>query len=155
MTMRRSQRIGVLADLEQNESDAAARALGDSQRVLRERESVLAELRRYREDYAGAGRLRSGRLSVVAYQDYQRFLARLDEAIAQQSRLVNDALAECEVRRGEWMAARSRAMSLEKAVERCERVEERADARREQRSLDDVASSTGLAALRAGSESVH
>jgi flagellar FliJ protein len=153
--MKRSQRIGVLADLEQNESDAAARALADSQRVLRERESVLAELRRYREDYAGAGRLRNGNVSVVAWQDYQRFIARLDEAIAQQSRLVNDALAECELRRGDWMAARSRAMSLEKAVERCERVEQRADARREQRRLDDVASSTGLAIFGAGSASRH
>jgi flagellar FliJ protein len=153
--MRRSRRIGVLADLEQNESDAAARALGDSQRVLRERESVLAELRRYREEYAGAGRLRGGNVSVLAYQDYRRFISRLDEAIAQQSRLVCDALAECELRRCEWMAARSRAMSLEKAVERCERVEQRADERREQRKLDDVASRTGLAALRSGGESLH
>jgi hypothetical protein len=53
------------------------------------------------------------------------------------------------------MAARSRAMSLEKAVERCERVEQRVDARREQRRLDDVASSTGLAIFGAGSASRH
>ena len=153
--MRRSQRIGVLADVEQNESDAAARALGDSQRMLRERESVLAELRRYREEYAGAGRLRGGNVSAVAYQDYRRFIARLDEAIAQQSRLVSDALAECAVRRSDWMAARGRALSLEKAVERCERVEQRDDARREQRRLDDVASRMRLAVFRSGGESLH
>ena len=153
--MRRSQRIGALADLEQHESDAAARALGDSQRVLRERESILTELRRYREEYAASGRLRADRVSVVAWQDYQRFIARLDEAIAQQSRLVTDALAECETRRDEWMAARSRAVSLEKAVERCERAERRVDAKREQRRLDDVASRTQLLLLQPGGDLLH
>ena len=153
--MRRSQRIGALADLEQHESDAAARALGDSQRVLRERESILTELRRYRDEYAANGRLRADRVSVVAWQDYQRFIARLDEAIAQQSRLVTNALAECETRRDEWMAAHSRAVSLEKAVERCERAERCADAKREQRRLDDVASSTQLLLLQPGGDSLH
>jgi len=137
--MKRSERIGAIADLEQHESDAAARILADGQRVLRERETVLAELRRYRDDYVNMGRLRSRSVSVIAFQDYQRFVARLDEAIAQQSRLVADAQLECDARRNAWMAARGRAMSLEKAVARCEDVERRSDARREQWRLDEAA----------------
>jgi flagellar FliJ protein len=111
--MKRSERIGAIADLEQHESDAAARILAEGQRVLRERESVLTELHRYRDDYVNMGRLRSRSVSVIAFQDYQRFVARLDEAIAQQSRLVADAQTECDARRNAWMAARSRALSLE------------------------------------------
>ena len=151
--MKRSERIGAIADLEQHESDVAARVLADGQRVLRERESVLTELRRYRDDYVNMGRLRSRSVSVVAFQDYQRFVARLDEAIAQQSRLVAEAQADCDARRNAWMAARGRALSLEKAVERCEEVERRSDARREQGRLDEAASR--MPRTRGGNESTH
>ena len=151
--MKRSERIGALADLEQHESDAAARVLAEGQRVLRERETVLAELRRYRDDYVNMGRLRSRSVTVVAFQDYQRFVARLDEAIAQQSKLVAAAQADCEARRNAWIAARGRAVSLEKAVERCEEVERRTDARREQSRLDEAASR--MPRSRGGNESTH
>jgi flagellar FliJ protein len=134
---KRSKRISAIADLEQHESDQAARALAASQQALRERESVLAELRRYREDYAAAHQ-RPMRQSIVAFQDYQRFLSRLDEAISHQGRLVADAQLNVDVQRGAWMAARSRALSLEKAVERCVRVEQRAEARVEQHRLDEA-----------------
>ena len=152
--MKRSERIGAIADLEQYESDAAARVLAEGQRMLRERESVLTELRRYRDDYVNMGRLRSRSVSVIAFQDFQRFVSRLDEAIAQQSRLVADAQAECDARRNAWMAARGRALSLEKAVGRCEDVERRSDARREQRRLDEAASRVAPH-IRRGDEPTH
>jgi flagellar FliJ protein len=151
--MKRSDRIGAIADLEQHESDAAARILAEGQRVLREREVVLTELRCYRDDYVNMGRLRSRSVSVIAFQDYQRFVARLDEAIAQQSQLVADAQTECDARRNAWVAARGRAMSLEKAVERCEEIERRSDARREQWRLDEAASR--LPRTRGGNEPTH
>jgi flagellar FliJ protein len=152
--MKRSERIGAIADLEQHASDEAARVLAEGQRVLRERETVLAELRRSRDDYVNMGRLRSRSVTVVAFQDYQRFVARLDEAIAQQSRLVADAQLECDARRNAWIAARGRAMSLEKAIERCEKTERRTDARREQWRLDEAASRITPRA-RGGNESTH
>jgi flagellar FliJ protein len=140
--MERSRRIAAIADLEQHESDHAARALAESQRVLREREAVLADLRRYRDEYAGSRRPAHTQ-SIVAFQDFQRFLARLDEAVAWQDRLVAEAQRECEAQRTTWMTARSRALSLEKAVERCERIEQRVEARREQGRLDEAASRSG------------
>jgi flagellar FliJ protein len=150
--MKRSERIGALANLEQHESDAAARLLADSQRLLRERESVLADLRRYREEYTAGGRLRASGLSIVAFQDFQRFVARLDEAIAQQSRLVAEAQLQYDARRNEWLTARGRAASLEKAVERCLRVEQRRDALSEQRRLDEAASRSNAGTLRTGND---
>jgi flagellar protein FliJ len=147
--MKRSERIGALQELEQHESDAAARALGEAQRVLQERESVLAELRRYRDDYNSGHCLRAAPVSIVAFQDYQRFVARLEDAIAQQARLVKEAQQQCELRRGEWMAARGRTASLEKAVARYRTHEQRAAARVEQRRVDEAASH---ASLRSGSD---
>jgi flagellar FliJ protein len=138
--VKRSERIGVLQNLEQHESDAAARTLAESQRALRERESVLADLRRYREEYLGGRRLRANGVSIVAFQDYQRFVARLDEAIAHQSRLVAEAQLQYDARRTEWLIARGRAASLEKVVERCADVERRHDALIEQRRTDEAAS---------------
>jgi flagellar protein FliJ len=150
--MKRSKRIGVLAELEQHESDNAARVLADAQRMLREREAVLAELRRYRDDYTGNSRLRTATVSVVAFQDYQRFVARLDEAIAQQGRLVNDAQQQYELRRGEWIAARGRTASLDKAVERYRVTEQRAASRFEQGRLDEAASRQQPGPLLSGNE---
>jgi flagellar protein FliJ len=151
--MKRSERIGALAELEQHESDNAARVLADTQRVLRERESVLAELRRYREEYMSARSPRKANVSIVAFQDYQRFVARLDEAIAQQSRLVAEAQIQYDVRRNEWLTARSRAASLEKAVERCVHVEHQYDSRREQQRIDETAGRTSM--LRIGNDTTH
>jgi len=153
--MKRSERINALANLEQHESDAAARTFAESQRVLRERESVLADLRRYREEYLSGSRLRTHGVSVVAFQDYQRFVARLDEAIAQQSRLVAEAQLQCDARRNDWVIARGRAASLEKAVERCVKVEQRGDALREQRRLDEAASRSSAGTLRIGNNRTH
>jgi len=150
--MKRSERIGALANLEQHESDAAARTLADTQRVLRERESVLADLRRYRDEYLSSNRTRTNGVSIVAFQDYQRFVARLDEAIAHQSRLVTEAQLQYDARRNEWLTVRSRAASLEKAVERCLKVEQRHDALIEQRRLDEAASRMPRNALRIGSD---
>lgn len=151
--MKRSERIGALAELEQHESDNAARVLADTQRVLRERESVLAELRKYREEYLSTRAPRRANVSIVAFQDYQRFVARLDEAITQQARLVAEAQIQYDVRRNEWLIARGRAASLEKAVERCERVEHRHDSRREQQRIDEVAGR--VSTLRIGSDTTH
>jgi len=153
--MKRSERIGALANLEQHESDAAARTLADTQRVLRERESVLADLRRYRDEYLSSSRMRANGVSIVAFQDYQRFVARLDEAIVHQSRLVAEAQLQYDARRNEWLTARSRAASLEKAVERCSKVEQRHDELIEQRRLDEVASRMPPSARRAGNERTH
>jgi flagellar FliJ protein len=153
--MKRSERIGALANLEQHESDAAARTLADTQRVLRERESVLADLRRYRDEYLSSSRMRANGVSIVAFQDYQRFVARLDDAIAHQSRLVTEAQLQYDARRNEWLAVRSRAASLEKAVERCLKVEQRHDALIEQRRLDEAASRMPRSALRIGNDRTH
>ena len=113
--MKRSERIGALADLEQHESERGARALAEGQRVLREREAVLAELHRYRDEYVGA-RVACARAASASSRSRTTSASsrRLDEAIAQQSRLVADARSECDARRDAWMAARGRAVSLER-----------------------------------------
>jgi len=152
--VKRSERIGVLQNLEQHESDSAARTLVESQRVLREREGVLADLRRYREEYLNGSRVRTNGVSIVAFQDYQRFVGRLDEAIAHQSRLVAEAQLQYDARRNDWVIARGRARSLEKAVERCLKVEQRHDALIEQRRLDEAASRSPVA-RRIGGDSTH
>src|SRR5262245_25144898 len=152
--MKRSERIGVLQNLEQHESDAAARTLAESQRVLRERESVLADLRRYREEYLSGSRIRTNGVSIVAFQDYQRFVGRLDEAIAHPARLVSQAQLEYDARGNEWLTARGGAAWLEKVVERCVKVEQRHDALIGQRRLDEAASRSP-AGRRIGGDSTH
>jgi flagellar biosynthesis chaperone FliJ len=95
--------------------------------VLRERESVLADLRRYRDEYLSSSRMRANGVSIVAFQDYQALSSDVSTRRSRTSHASSRGAAPYDARRNEWLTVRSRAASLEKAVERCLKVEQRHD----------------------------
>lgn len=128
---------------ESKERDAA-KALGESQRVMQEQGDRLAQLKAYREEYrthvqqTGSAGVSAGRL-----QELHRFLNRLDEAIAEQEKRLQMAAQVCEERRHGWFDARGRTRVLDKVVAKYQE-EERVDAaRHEQKELDEFAQRKG------------
>ena len=94
--MKRAQRLDSFrARLDDAERDCAARLRAAEARVT-DALARLQELLRYREEYLQefARRTAAG-MGAVALRDYQAFVARLAEAIAQQHRHVG----RCEVER--------------------------------------------------------
>jgi flagellar FliJ protein len=120
------------------EQDAGV-LLARARALVEDRERQLAELQRYREEYAAQQSQGVGTLDPVRLQNYHAFLARLQDAARQQRQLVDEAQAELERCLADWRASRAEAAALGRVVERMEHGERRESDRREQHDHDERA----------------
>lgn len=138
--MNRAKRLEPVSQVNHARERDAAQALGRSRQRLADEQARLEELHGYREQYARRYReaLQQG-LGVQAMQDYQRFLARLGEAIEQQGRRIELVRQELEASRARWLASHMKTEALEAVLARYRTEELRREARREQREHDERA----------------
>lgn len=138
--MNREQRIGTYRrTLESSEKRAAAR-LSEAEAKLQDARQRLEQLERYRSDYTESfGARASLGITGPALLDFQAFIARLGEAIRQQSSLV----AKMEMDRGQVhkrfkeVAVQNRAVGA--VVERWRAEDRVIENRLEQKSIDERA----------------
>jgi flagellar FliJ protein len=120
--------------------DGAARRLAEDLAHTRAAEDRLALLKRYRHDYEMALRSRAAiGLTVVAWHNYQRFMAQLDAAVKAQHEEIAARRHAADARRRAWSSARQRVRSFERLSERREEEMRLAGDRREQAALDEQA----------------
>ncbi|CAJ97154.1 Flagellar FliJ protein [compost metagenome] len=132
--------LNTLADLAQNDTDAAARELGRLQGLRTQAEQQLNQLTEYRHEYRA-------RMQVVAaegmtssrWQDFSRFLDSLDHAIRQQGAALAKAEADLLAGRNHWQHQKRRLNSFDTLIARAEAKEDQVAARREQRANDEYA----------------
>lgn len=120
--------------------DDAAQAL--ALRTGREREAIakLKLLADYREDYfVRFGAQAAAGLAEAQLANYRAFLARLEAAIAEQQRVVDDARAAVAAAQAQWQTEQQRLKSYEVLDERRRRRDRVVGARREQREQDEYA----------------
>ncbi|MCK9532831.1 MAG: flagellar export protein FliJ [Gammaproteobacteria bacterium] len=138
--MRKSKRMEPVLRVAASREDKAAQEFGASRRQLDEHERQLAQLQGYRREYqarfetSGAAGISAARLL-----DTRRFLAQLDQAIAQQQQAVSNATRLCEQKRQLWLRARQKSQTFIKAKERFEAQESLADDKRDQKASDELA----------------
>jgi len=132
--------LHTLTNLARDAADAAARALGHINRQRDTASQQLEMLRDYRQDYLHKlqSALQSG-LPATDCHNYQRFIATLDEAIAQQVQVVHDAERQLAAGRDHWQQAQRRRNAFETLQSRARQVREKLAARREQRASDEIA----------------
>jgi flagellar protein FliJ len=114
----------------------------------------LTDLTDYRSEYdkAFVVRAKSGH-SVVALRDFQLFLARLDQAIAQQQQIVAQSrLAVDEAQIG-WKGAAQRVRAVDSVVDRWQQEARQVSDRKEQKESDERAQRAGRASGRSGEQS--
>jgi flagellar FliJ protein len=98
------------------------------------------ELKHYREEYERQFAARAGLgMGATALRDYQVFLARLSEAIRQQTDLAARARTERDAERARWQEAAVRAKAVDHVIERWRLEERRVLERKEQRESDERA----------------
>ncbi len=138
--MKRSQRLEKVRQMAEDAEKRLAEAVAACERQLAESEARLAELRAYQDSYARDFRVRAGSgMDAVELRDYQLFLARLDEAIRQQSLIVARNRATRDVQRRDWQAAAQRAEAVGQIVRRWQAEEQRLLDRLEQIETDERA----------------
>ncbi|MCH8135162.1 MAG: flagellar FliJ family protein [Proteobacteria bacterium] len=115
--MNRSERMKIVQSIAEHEEREECRAMGESQKNLQDKIGRLEELNTYRQLYAANGKLKTG-LHALQWQDYQKFLKRLDQAVAAQEQVVCEGQTHREVHRKRWMVKRQRLESLSRVVDR-------------------------------------
>lgn len=119
-----------------------AQTLAHSERAVTDSEAKLAELDGYREAYLRDFATRAGGgMSAVRARDYQAFLARLDEALREQTEVVSKARAQRTELLGKWRGAARRSATVDRALQRGLSEEQRRLERREQGESDERAQS--------------
>lgn len=132
-----------LLELSQTRMDDAARRLGQLLASEQEVEKTLALLEQYREEYDARFReAAQAGLSRDEWGNYQSFLGRLDEAIAQQRSLVAASKQRTVDGQREWLDKRNRVKAFDTLSQRHTANEAQGAARTEQRAQDEHAAKT-------------
>jgi flagellar FliJ protein len=136
--MKRAQRLEMVQNVVDDQERRRAEALASSQRRVTECEAKLAELQSYHESYVRgfAIRAESG-IDAAMARDYQAFLARLEEAIRQQTQIVTRTRAQRDGEMQIWQGAAQRAEAVGQMVKRFQSEEARVLDRREQVESDE------------------
>ena len=132
-----------LLDLSQTRMDDAARRLGQLLASEQEVEKTLILLEQYREEYEARFRKAAqAGLSRDEWGNYQSFLGRLDEAIAQQRSLVAASKRRTVDGQREWLDKRNRVKAFDTLSQRHAASEAQGAAKTEQRAQDEYAAKT-------------
>jgi len=133
--MMQSRRFDPLLRRAQEHEDTVARELAERQRAHELQESRLAELRRYADEYA------SGQMAAISpaqLANRRAFLDRLESAVQQQSRTVDDSRDRLEAERARLLLASRDKQVLEQLAASYRAQERKVDERRSQREMDDL-----------------
>lgn len=133
--MKQSRRIDPLLHRAQESEDAAARVLAERQNVLAQHEAQLRELRRYADEY---GQSQMAATSPAQLANRRAFLDRLQSAVDQQSRTVDNSRQTVEIERSRLLLASRDKQVLEQLAASYRAQERVVDERRSQRELDDL-----------------
>ena len=139
--MAKTSALDTLIDLATDDRDAAAVKLGQLRQDHLQTEQKLEALLGYHAEYQR--RLDEAMtlgMSIATLQNYQRFIASLEHAIAAQRGAVDQSERRIEHGNEDWRARQKRLNSYDVLAVRRREAAEKAEARREQRQTDEFAS---------------
>jgi flagellar FliJ protein len=141
--------LDTLIGLAKDNTDEAARRLGQLHTARNDAERQLGMLQDYRQDYLQ--RLQRAMvvgMSAADCHNYQRFIATLDDAIGQQNAVLTQAETHLSTGKVRWQEERRKLNSYDALAQRASHIASIAESRREQRASDEY--SARLASGRVG-----
>ena len=141
--------LPLLIERAQAARDRLAAEASQSAQALQQSQATLWRLRQFRTEYlARSPATRGSAVSPQALVDWQRFLARLDEAIGLQAQECEHRRQVDDARRLQLGEGQRRLMAFETLDRRRAAVRDMAQARRAQRDADEFAARAARAAAR-------
>lgn len=132
--------LQTLLDLANSRMDDAARKLGEliaSEHAVEEKLALLVDYRKeYQARFVEAAR---NGIGPDAWRNFSAFLGKLDDAIAQQQRLVSDSRQRTEQGQQAWVDQRNKVKAFDTLSHRHQSVQARKEAKQEQRLTDEHA----------------
>ena len=142
--MTRSQRLDPLLRIRQQHQDAAAREVAERDRALAEQQARLDALRRYADEYAAPPA--NPTIAPALLANRLAFREKLNEAVQQQTSIVDSSRRSVEAERTRLMLASRDTKVLEQLAASYRAEEGRVADQRVQRELDDVGARRARAA---------
>ncbi|MEO7072468.1 MAG: flagellar export protein FliJ [Rhodanobacter sp.] len=130
----RAVQLQPAVDQAHSRSEDALAEFARQQQALAAAEMQLAELHRYRREYASGSAVSQ---SVGALLNRQGFVERIDQAIAQQTRDIGRVSRSLDQSRSAWRQAHAREAALGSVIEQCLERERQAGDRQEQAEVDE------------------
>lgn len=133
--------LQTVLELMQRRADDATQQLARLIAAEQDAKAKLDLLCQYREEYAR--RFQSSAqegMSPLQWKNFQDFLARLDDAIAQQQRLVLQSRNKTSAGQTHWQEQRVRLKAIDTLSVRHYKAEDAKENRREQKLVDEIAS---------------
>lgn len=132
--------LNTLIELATEKRDADASALGALHGEQAQATEQLNALVSYRHEYRERlDRAMNEGVSMVRLENDQRFLATLDEAIAQQRRIIANNESRLAEGKSQWQSSQRRLKSFDTLASRRAGQAAKAESRREQRINDEAA----------------
>ena len=132
--------LDTLQELARKDVDEAATALATANQRLQQARDQLALLQSYRQDYLDKlSRQLAAGLDAKAYQNFQRFMRMLDQAIAGQQDVVRAAEQQAELGLAAWRESHKKQRSYEVLSERSQDKARRIESKKEQKLMDEHA----------------
>ena len=136
--MTRSQRLDPLLRVVQQRQDDAARQLAERDKAQAEQEARLDALRRYADEYAITPAGQDGTIAPALLANRLAFRAKLDAAVVQQAKVVDNGKQQTEIERTRLMLASRDTKVLEKLAASYRAEEAKVAEQKTQRELDDL-----------------
>lgn len=137
--------LDTLIELAAAETDEAAKRLGNAIRATDRAEKKLELLQKYRDEYSSRFQAKMAQgVSPMGYRNFQAFIGKLDEAIAGQQQVVQDAEQGVTRERGAWQESERKRMSYDTLATRQQQQELKLENRRDQKQNDEFATRAGL-----------
>ncbi|POZ60480.1 flagellar export protein FliJ [Chromobacterium alticapitis] len=128
----------LLIKLADERQQAAAERMSLAQNALNQARMRLEQLDGFREEYRQRLVVSGGKgISVIQYQDFRRFLLRLDEAMAQQKQDVERCMQRFVLERQAWQHEYKKLKAYEKLLQRELEREALLESKREQKRTDE------------------
>lgn len=136
--MSKAARLEPLADYAGKVETQAARRLAASAQALAAKEKEVDQLRGYLAEYRQRAALADS-TDPLRWQNARAFLAKLSAVVAAREKELAQAVEGYRVEAENWRDSHRRVKSLDKIVADAAREADVAEARREQRELDELA----------------
>jgi len=137
---KRSERLRPVQQIAANREQEAAREMAKARSYLESTQARLSELINFRGEYARNFLARGEQgMTVTRMREYYGFIQRIDQAIAYQQNLAEQAKSVYAQRQKLWGQRRSRMLAIDKLAERYRQQEQIESDRREQKETDERA----------------
>lgn len=133
--------LSMLSDLARDARDQAGQALAGERQSKQQVAAQLESLSRYRLEYAQ--RLQQAMhegIDPASMHNYQQFLASLDAALERARKALADQTQRVEKRQQQWQQEQRRLSAYDTLSSRRHAEQQKHEARREQRTSDEMAS---------------